>query len=149
MELGPKHEQGRTINRRALTIGPRRVEARPRRVRVVERIALRPQTCRTRTLFLPGLVEERFLSLGQEFFDGQLLLRVLRIQLAQFVSELPSHTTILVCELIITKELSGKWPSCTRKRSRTDSSALFKGEFCFSSTIVAIDSTDSLEIVEY
>ena len=67
-------------------------------------ITLRPQTCRTRTLVLLDFVEERLFALGQELFDGELALRVLGIQLAQFRNEFGGHTTICVRELSASKE---------------------------------------------
>ena len=66
---------------------------------------MRPQARRILAFIVLELVKERLFTLDQEFLDGQLVLRVLRVQLAQFGDEIGGHTAIRVRELIIVKEL--------------------------------------------
>ena len=73
---------------------------------MVERVTLRPQACRGLALILLDLVEERTLALGQELLDRQLVLRILRVQPAQFSNKVGDHSTIRIRELTMTEERS-------------------------------------------
>ena len=73
---------------------------------MVERVTLRPQACRGIALILLDLVEERTLTLGQELLNRQLVLRILRVQIAQFSNKVGDHSTIRIRELTMKEERS-------------------------------------------
>jgi len=75
---------------------------------MVERVTLRSQACRGLALILLDPVEERTLALGQELLDRQLVLRILRVQLAQFSNEVGDYSTIRIRELTMTEERSAR-----------------------------------------
>ena len=105
MGLERKHKYKAIANNGAArTTRPRRIETRPRRARIIERIALGPQTRRRVPFIRLDLVKELLLTLDQELLDGQLGLRVLRVQPAQLRNELRTHAAIFVRELIATRK---------------------------------------------